>query len=685
MTTTDALPGAPRRRHAQPVDATLDAARVLALLATLVLVLAPHAAEFPAWVSVTVASVLGLRALFAWRGMGMPPAWWLALLATAAALGIWSSYGRLYGRDAALGLLLLMTCLKTLELRARRDAHVLVLLGYFLLVTGFLYSQSMGMAAYLLGCLWALTACLLTFQREPGRAAGPEVMRTAGLMIAQAAPLMLVLFLLFPRVQGPLWGLPLAQSAAQTGLSDTMAPGSVASLSLSDAVAFRVDFLSPAPEAKRLYWRGPVMWDFDGRAWRTGEALTTPAPVLGNVSEPLRYTVTLEPHNARWLFGLDMPAQRLEGSVLTADHQMLALRPVRARMRYETSSWLTYRAGLQESPRTLQRALALPSDYNPRALALGLRWRQDYPDPRNRVASALRMFGEQPFFYTLAPPLLGRDSVDEFLFDVRRGFCEHFASSFVVLMRAAGVPARVVTGYQGGVLNPVGGFLTVRQSEAHAWAEVWLQGEGWVRVDPTAAVSPQRIEGGLAAAVPADSGLPLFVRTDNALLKRARFTLDAIANGWNQWVLGYTPERQRELFQRLGMPKASWQGLAAALAMATGGVVLVLVLITLRRLRIAAPDPVTRAWNTLSAKLAPLGLARRPQEGPMDHGERVANALPAHAADVRRMAHLVVQLRYGREAAPEALEELRHRVRAFRPAPRWQRRVTTADGHPVTG
>lgn len=654
----------------RPVDASLGSARVLALLATLALVVAPHVAQLPAWVSMSVAGVLGLRALFAWRGMGLPPAWWLALLAAGAAAGIWSSYGRLYGRDAALGLLLMMMCLKTLELRGRRDAHVLVLLGYFLLVTGFLYSQSIATAAYLVVCLWALTACLLSFQREPTRTAVPAVLRASGLMIAQAAPLMLVLFLLFPRVNGPLWGLPLAQNAAQTGLSDTMSPGSVADLSLSDAVAFRVDFVAPPPPAKRLYWRGPVMWDFDGRTWRAGEALTTPPAVLRDVSEPLRYVVTLEPHNMRWLFALDMPARRLEGSLLTSDHQLLALRPVRARMRYETSSWLTYRTGLEESSRNLQRALALPPGYNPRTRELALRLKQENPSARELVARSLALFREQPFFYTLAPPLLGRDSVDEFLFDVRRGFCEHYAASFVVLMRAAGVPARVVTGYQGGVINPVGGFMTVRQSEAHAWAEVWLQGEGWVRVDPTAAVAPQRVEAGISAAVAADNRLPLFVRTDNTLLKRARFTLDAIANGWNQWVLGYTPERQRQLFQRLGMPAASWKGLAAALAITTGVVVMILALLTLRRLRIAAPDPVTQAWKTLSARLTPLGLERRPHEGPVEHGERVARALPMRAAEVRRIVQLVAQLRYGREAGPDALQELRRRVKAFRPAPR---------------
>lgn len=669
----------------RPVDANLGAARVLALLAALALVVAPHVTHLPAWVSVCVAGALGLRALFAWRGMGMPPAWWLAIMAAGATAGIWNSYGRIYGRDAALGLLLMMMCLKTLELRARRDAHVLVLLGYFLLVTGFLYSQSMGTAAYLVVCLWALTACLLAFQREPARTTAAVVLRASASMIGQAAPLMLVLFLLFPRVQGPLWGLPLAQSTAQTGLSETMSPGSVASLSLSDAVAFRVDFFAPPPPAKQLYWRGPVMWDYDGRSWRTGEALTTPPPILRAVSDPLRYSVTLEPHNMRWLFALDMPAQRIEDSLLTSDHQLLSLRPVRTRMRYEMSSWMRYRTGLEESPRNLQRALALPAGYNPRTLELALRLRRDNPPPRALVARALALFNEQPFFYTLAPPLLGRDSVDEFLFDVRRGFCEHFAGSFVVLMRAAGIPARVVTGYQGGVINPVGGFLTVRQSEAHAWAEVWLQDEGWVRVDPTAAVSPQRVEAGLAAAVDADSRLPLFARTDNALLKRARFTLDAIANGWNQWVLGYTPERQRQLLERLGVPAVSWRGLAAALAITAGAMVLLLTLITVRRLQVAAPDPVTRAWNTLSTRLAPLGLARRPQEGPLDHGERVANALPTQAAEVRRIVQLLVQLRYGGNSEPDALGELKRRVRAFRPVSRMARWVRRAGGRQATG
>lgn len=666
--TAGVAPAPPQRGRA--VDATLDTARVLWLLVILVLVAAPHAFRIPPWISLVVGGILGLRALFAWRGLGMPPAWSLAILAAAAAAGIWLSYGRLHGRDSGVALLLLMLCLKTLELRSRRDAHVLVVLGYFLLVTGFLYSQSMSTALYLLGCVWALTGCLMAFQRNSGPHDPAALMRSAGLMLAQAAPLMLILFLAFPRIQGPLWGLPLAQNAGITGLSDSMSPGSLSNLSLSDEVAFRVDFPSqPIPPRNRLYWRGPVMWDFDGRTWRAGESAPISGTVLRDVSEPVRYAVTLEAHDSRWLFALDIPAERLDGSLLTADLQLLSLRPVRSRMRYELSSWLSYRVGHQESMRNLQRALALPPDFNPRTRDLAKRLREQSATPRDLAARALSLFRDQPFFYTLAPPELGRDSIDEFLFEARRGFCEHFASSFVFLMRAAGVPARIVTGYQGGEVNPMGNYLIVRQADAHAWVEVWMRGEGWVRMDPTAAVSPQRIQAGFSAALPAGERLPLMRRTDSALLRNVRFALDAAANGWNQWVLGYSAQRQREVFERLGMSRATWQRLAAVLAGGTGLAVIALLLITLRRLRGDAPDSVMRAWAAFSARLAPLGLGRRPGEGPLDHGERVAAALPAEAGKARAIAALVAELRYGAQPAPDALARLKRQVRSFRPRP----------------
>ncbi len=643
----------------------LDTGRVLALLVCIAALLAPHATRVPVWITSVAAAAFGARAVFAWRGYGMPPQWMLAALAVVAAAGIWVSYGALFGRDAAVALLILMLALKLMELRSTRDAFVLIVLGYFLVITAFLYSQSMPTALYLVACVLGVTACLVAFQYRQQRPSILATLRTSAAMLAQAAPLMLVLFVLFPRVQGPLWGLPQATSRGVTGLSDSMAPGSLSNLSLTDGVAFRVDFTAPIPASGQLYWRGPVMWEFDGRTWRAGESPGVPADSIQTTGDPIRYSVTLEAHETHWLFALDVPAQVVDGSRLTGDLQMIAARPVRNRFRYDMSSHLSYRFGVDETAVNLQRARRLPPGFNPRALALAGQWRSETDSARAIVQRALAMFRQQPFYYTLVPPELGRDSVDEFLFDSRRGFCEHFASSFVFLMRAAGVAARVVTGYQGGVVNPLGDYLIVRQSEAHAWAEVWVEGEGWLRVDPTAAVSPQRIDAGIAAALADGEPLPLLVRTDNAFLRQMRFGLDAMANGWNQWVLGYSPERQMRLFQRVGFSAANWQNLVIALLAVTGLVLGVLSIVVLRRLRRAAPDPLLRAWDLLSRRLAAVSprLARRPHEGPEDYLRRTAAACPQARDALGRICRLYADARYGPAPQNQAAVELRRLIR----------------------
>src|SRR5690606_12261507 len=253
---------------------------------------------------------------------------------------------------------------------------------------------------------------------------------------------------------------------------------------------------------------------------------------------PFSYTVTLEPHEKRWLVALDLPAKLVPNSRFTADYQMLALRPVRQRTRYEMTSHTDYRLGYEGlSPYERLRALQLPDGYNWRARALAENLKAAAQDDEDMVKIVLALFRNQPFTYTLTPPLLGDNPVDDFLFNTRSGFCEHYASAFTFLMRAAGIPARVVTGYQGGEVNPIGNYMIVRQSEAHAWSEVWLEGQGWKRVDPTAAVSPQRVESGIAAAVPASDPLPAFVRGGAEWLRNLRFTWDSFATTWNQWVL----------------------------------------------------------------------------------------------------------------------------------------------------
>jgi len=635
------------------MSARLDAAPlqphgVYSLLGALAAVLAPHALRIPVWVSIAVAAALTWRAWLAGRGASLPRKWVLLPLAVIGTAAVVVSYGPHLGRDASVALLAVMLALKVLELKTLRDAMVAVCLGFFLIVTNFLYSQSIATALYMLAAMAWFTVILIALEDRVRSLTIQQKLGGAATLMLQGAPLMLVLFLLFPRVQGPIFGLPQATSAGVTGLSDSMSPGSLSQLGLSDEVAFRVQFHARSPAPQGLYWRGPVLWDFDGRTWTAASVASIGlSDVLHETAgAPVSYTVTLEPHYARWVFALEVPDAAPAGTVLTGDYQLLSLRPIRNRLRYDAASHLGYRYGGDERPELLRRALRLPSGYNPRSVQLAREIRERSGADADVVANVLQLFRSQPFFYTLVPPELGRDSMDEFLFSTRRGFCEHYASAFVFLMRAAGVPARVVTGYQGGEINPLGNYMIVRQSEAHAWAEVWLNGQGWIRVDPTAAVSPARIQVGIAAAVSAADPLPISVRGSFQLLNRLHFAWDAVANSWNQWVLGYTPERQTRLLTDAGFGAATWQTLATLLMGVAAAVVAVLALLILRRLRAMPSDPVARTWLAFCRKLARRGTRRRADEGPRDFARRAASEQPGVESKIADIAELYITLRY---------------------------------------
>jgi transglutaminase-like putative cysteine protease len=640
-------------------NAALDLRSLAAIVVSLTLVMAPHAARVPVWTTVLCTFALALRLYVGWRRRALPGRWALLILALAGVAGVLYSYRTLFGRDSGVTLLLVMAALKMLELRRPRDVNVVIVLCYFLTITNFFYTQTIPTALYTLGAVWVVTATMVSLQHEASPGQPLHIVRTSGTMLAQAIPVMLVLFVLFPRIQGPLWGMPQLQSTARSGLSDTMSPGTIADLSLSDEIAFRAQFETVPANAQQLYWRGPVMWDYDGRTWRTGQPTALSAPRHEALSEPLAYTVTLEPHQERWLLLIDLPSRLPPRSLLTRDYQVLSFRPVRERIRYEAQSLLQYRFGDDALASELQQALQLPPGTAPRALEMARSWRAEQPDARALVERALRMFRDEPFIYTLAPPELTKDPVDEFLFETRRGFCEHFASSFTVLMRAAGVPARVVTGYLGGELNPVDGYLVVRQSEAHAWSEVWIAGSGWVRIDPTAAVSPMRIQQGLANAVPATDPLPLFRRVRADWLRTVRHTWDAVSNSWNQWVLGYSPERQTRFLSSLGFPQITWQDMVIALSVTTGALIAGFAAVMMRRLRSGQVDQVQRAWLAFCAAMAARGVSRRLSEGPRDFSRRCAQTVPVLRERIESVTRMYIRLRYGRDRGPELLAQLR--------------------------
>jgi len=638
------------------------------LLVAVIMVAAPHAERIPWWITLLAAMLLAWRLYITLHGLHLPRKWLLLPIAAGGLAGIYISYGRILGRDAGVALLVIMLALKLLEMATLRDAMILIFICYFLVITNFLYSQSIPTALYLLGAVWIITATMIGFQfrgRQPGYR---YQLRSAGTMLAQSAPLMLVLFVLFPRVQGPMWSLPQDAYAGVTGLSDEMTPGSVSRLLLSDAIAFRVSFDAQIPQANRLYWRGPVLWDFDGYRWTAPRVLYMAPREYQGLDDPVEYTVTVEPHSRRWLFALDLPSRVPPLSTMSNDFQLLHQTAVNNRVRYDMASHLNYRDNAALGGRELRRALALPANANPRSRELASQMRKAAGGERAYIAAVLGMFRSQNFYYTTTPPLLPRENpVDEFLFSTRAGFCEHFASSFAVLMRAAGIPARIVTGYQGGELNTIGNYLTVRQADAHAWVEVWLNDDGWVRVDPTAAVSPARVEAGVAAAVPQAETLPFMMRGVYPWLRRARMAWDSAANSWNQAVLGYTQDRQRQLMRRVGIDDATWRSLATVMFIATGVITLVLAALMLHKLRASRPDPVTAAYLRFCERLARCGVKRHPSEGPDAFRKRAAAARPELAPSIGAISELYIRLRYGETARTSDALQLKREVAAFSP------------------
>ncbi|MGB0221076.1 MAG: transglutaminase TgpA family protein [Sinimarinibacterium flocculans] len=637
------------------------------LLAVLALVISPHVLRLPVWETALIAAVIGWRALAAYKQWRLPPVWLKLGLTALAFIGVlWSYQGRISGQNAGTALLCVMAALKLLEFRDRRDVMVVVFLMYFMLMTHFLFSQELWTVAYLIVCVVATTAVLVECQHR-GALAPRFTLRKGGAIALQALPLMLLLFILFPRIPGPLWGLPADAGAARSGLSDRMAPGDISSLIESDETAFRVTFDGAVPQPAARYWRGPVFDNFDGRAWEEGFATLVPGygPEVDLRGRPVRYEITLEPNRARWLFALDMPDESSipEDAILGREGQLLARKLVRERRRYTLTSFTDYR--MAQTPQHPRRYLRLPDGFNPRTLDFAQRLRDQYPQDLDYARAILRIFREQPYVYTLQPPALGRHSVDEFLFDTRRGFCEHYSSAFAVLMRAAGVPSRVVTGYQGGQLNEFGGYYVVRQSDAHAWVEIWVAPDGWIRIDPTAAVAPERIEQSIEAALSELEGLPghLSARTRLRYYLEARW--DLINAQWNGLVLAYGPELQQQFLSRFGLDDMRRMILTLTIAI-TG----TLALLGLMLLRKAAParteDAALREWHRLARKLTRAGLPPRPAEGPHDYVERVAAARPSWAAALRHIAGLYLHSRYQLDPETAPLRELAHAVRSFR-------------------
>jgi len=654
------------------ISAPLDVKNVLWLLAAMVFVMAPHVPRLPYWIAIFCAVVIAWRGWISWSAWHFPRRWFMVIVTLASIVGIWLTYRSVFGREAGVALLIVMAALKLLEMRTQREVTLAIYLGFFLVLTSFLFSQSIPLGIYMLVCVWIFVATMIGFNRIGSSPNFAERLRPAAAIVIQALPLMAAFFLLFPRVQGPLWALPRDTSAGRTGLSDTMQPGQLSNLIKSEEVAFRVQFEGDMPPYGLLYFRGPVLTEFDGRTWRMPELSSSGQLRYSRRERPVHYAVTIEPHQKTWLFAIDVPAEVPKTTTRAGvlyDLQLRNIVPVNQRMRYEMTSWLDYRYG-EETPRViLMRLLHVEPGRNPRTVELGQKFSSETTNARAFVNRAMQHFSTQ-FTYTLEPPKLDlRDPYDDFLFNTKLGFCEHFAGAFTLLMRAGGLPARVVTGYQGGEVNPLNRELIVRQADAHAWSEVWIPEEGWVRVDPTAAVSPVRVEGGVNAALGPIGVLNSLIASDGSgMLPYVRYAWHMMNSQWNQWIIGYNTDRQRQFFMNLGLPTVDWRTLAFWLVVATfavGGAVSFGLLV---RDRPPRRDPAVVAWQRYCSKLAAAGVTRAPYEGPLDYLARVKSMKPQVAAAAEDITRRYIEARYGAGATKAELKELMQRIAELRPA-----------------
>ncbi|WP_373975214.1 DUF3488 and transglutaminase-like domain-containing protein [Chitinibacter sp. SCUT-21] len=627
----------------------------------------PHLLQQPVWLATSLGLILLiLSRLSAETRLRLPryTHWILSIIVGAM---VFQAYQTLVGREGGVAILMALCIVKLIETRTLRDARALVLLMFLLTGVAFLHGQEPWQAAY---SLLATGSILFTAHRiELGILPNSINTKATSRIILEGIPIALLLFVLFPRLPAPLWALPDANSAKSGLPGDQMTPGSIGNMIQDESVAFRVQFKNATPAKSAMYWRGPVFEDFDGVRWLPAfaqeatqqnpialAAQFSNVPTITGEGPTYKYAITLEPHQRNWILALDLPTDLPPNSTLSNRLQIISQQVISERRRFDLSAqtqWTTE----NDAPRQIARSLKLPENLNPQSHALVAQWSN--LNPEQKINKALQWLATGDYSYTLTPPVLSsRHRVDEFLFQHKQGFCEHYASAFTYLMRAAGIPARIVTGYQGATRN--GDYWLVRQADAHAWTEVWLADQGWQRIDPTSVVSPTRVNNGIANSVNATE-LPFMLRQDSAWLRNLRLKADVLINGWNQWVVGYDDKRQNDLLKKLGIEHFLS---TAFLLWLIGGFIVLLggfAAWLLYRNRPPRPDKASRLYRRFCSKLN--ALERAPSETPSDFAHRASLHYPAQAGHIQQITALYLQSRYAQDE--QALMQLALEVKRF--------------------
>ncbi|MFK7864061.1 MAG: DUF3488 and DUF4129 domain-containing transglutaminase family protein [Pseudohongiellaceae bacterium] len=648
-------------------------ASLIWLLLSVALVLIPHSARMPIWVSAVAVSCLLWRLLIFSGKLDYPDRWLRVLVVSLTVLlSIFQLRNLGIGLDSAASFLALGFVFKLIEMREKRDVYVVVSLCFVMMMVGFLYSQSLITTVYGLLVVVVVLMAMLTLNKTAGAntSIGKEGFGAAVVavkILLQALPLTVALFYVFPRI-APLWAVPIQSTGASTGVSDEMSPGDISSLGRSADLAFRVQFNElETPSHEALYWRGLVLTEFDGETWRRSQSRS--GFVLGSASsdrqlqwdgriekegKALDYNVIMEPTQKPWLYGLHLAESLTTGLFQSRNFELFNNDVVSQRLSYDLRSYVEHSTDVVLLNRQRSQTVSLPSDGNTRSRDFALRLRQTVVSDRDYVEAVLDYFSQNEFFYTLNPSLLGENRIDDFLFGTQEGFCEHYASTFAYLMRAAGIPSRVIIGYQGAEANPFENYMMVYQYNAHAWNEVWLEGEGWVRFDPTGAVSPERVRLGVEAALrddPAFKEESLFSVSGLSginWINSLRLRLDALEYEWNRRVVSYDEDNQFELFEELFGQVTEQKVIALLLGLASA-VVLFIAVIVLRFEPRRNRGPIVELYSKVSRDLAKVGLARETGEGPIDYRNRVALARPELHGVMWQITQLYMEVSYQRD------------------------------------
>ncbi len=675
MTSSKLLVRTPRFQVRSLRNLSREKTDTLLLILACFLAISNHFSSAPVWVIGSSITVMIWRTWLTMTGRELPAKLILIPVAMLLMGGIFLHFRSFFGREAGVSMLLILIACKMLEMHAKRDLFVIVFLALFLILTSFFDSQSLVSAMQVSLSAIAILLAQISYQFAARTTSIWQRLRIIFKMIGLAIPLTVICFFLFPRIQGPLWGLPSDANIARSGLSDSMSPGNISKLAMSEELVFRVKFLDGAPEKSQLYWRAITLDDFDGRTWTASNKGKDSRPIESTQvrvgGKAIRQEITLEPSGNYTLFGLDLTVKAPEvlggTAYLNRNAELLSSFPLQNRLRYQVISYPQYLFGTEADSSALRQALTLPRRFNPQTAAFAEQIKRQFSTPKERITALLSHFRNESFFYTLEPPPLGRNTIDDFLFRTRAGFCEHYASSFAIVMRYLDIPSRIVTGYQGGSLNTQDGYYEVRQSDAHAWVEVWLDQSGWVRIDPTAAVAPDRILKNLNATQQNSgiNGLVNQMMGANGFINEIRMRWSALNNTWNQWVLNYNENKQNDILRSLGLKDVDWQkGLINLFLI--GLAILGLMAMPLLKRR-AKPVPIDELYSRFCKTLSKKGLIKANSEGPHDFLARLRTQLSQEDYLIaKEIIHYYIDQKYGKQSDARRLNDIMQRLKQLK-------------------